>query len=86
MKTLLPLKQKVEFTGWKNMSKMCKRCDIETDIKDMEMKMGGLLCPKCRVVLYTPYVDEEYFIEFRRRNKEREDVGTDRKTSQQGSD
>ncbi len=55
------------------MSKECKKCNIVVDIKDMTMKMGGLLCPKCRVILYQPYLDEEYFEEYRRRQKEREE-------------
>ena len=25
------------------------------------LKMGGLLCEKCRVILKEPYVDAEYF-------------------------
>lgn len=29
--------------------------------------MGGLLCPKCRTILYQPYVDEEYLEEYLRR-------------------
>ena len=54
------------------MKTKCK-CGKTTDIKDMPMKMGGLLCPKCRVILFQPYVDEEYFEEYRRRQKEAED-------------
>lgn len=50
----------------------CK-CGKVSAIKDMPMKMGGLLCPKCRVILFAPYIDEEYFEEYRRRNKEREE-------------
>ncbi len=50
----------------------CKKCKTKTDVKDMDMKMGGLLCPKCRVILFQPYVDEEYFEEYRRRQAERE--------------
>lgn len=53
--------------------KDCKRCNIFVETKDMDIKMGGLLCPKCRVILFAPYVDEEYFEEYRRRNKEREE-------------
>jgi hypothetical protein len=52
-------------------TKTCK-CGTTTDIKDMPMKMGGLLCPKCRVILFQPYVDEEYFVEFNRRKEEHE--------------
>ena len=61
------------------MKTKCK-CGKETDIKDMVMKMGGLLCPKCRVILFQPYVDEEYFEEYRRRQKE-----TEAKDRQKGS-
>jgi hypothetical protein len=60
----------------------CPKCKTKTDIKDMDMKMGGLLCPKCRVILFQPYVDEEYFEEYRRRQKASE--GSD-KPRQEGT-
>lgn len=52
--------------------KECPDCKTVSDLKDMEMKMGGLLCPKCRVILYQPYVDEEYFDERVRRVREKD--------------
>jgi hypothetical protein len=33
------------------------------------LKMGGLICPKCRKIIYAPYVDKEFKIEFQRRAK-----------------
>lgn len=64
------------------MKTKCK-CGKTTDIKDMTIKMGGLLCPKCRVILFQPYVDEEYFEEYRRRKAIRE--AEEAKTGQEGS-
>lgn len=65
------------------------RCGATTDIKDMTMKMGGLLCPKCRVIIFQPYVDEEYFEEFMRRKKENDEKEaaeeSSSKTKQEGS-
>lgn len=45
----------------------CNKCQTVTDIKDMTMKMGGLLCPNCRRILFQPYVDPEFFEEYKRR-------------------
>lgn len=50
----------------------CKDCKTVTEIKDMPIKMGGLLCPNCRLILFQPYVDPEYFVELARRRKEQE--------------
>lgn len=33
------------------------------------LKMGGLICPKCRVIVYKPYRDKEFKVEFERRAK-----------------
>lgn len=44
-----------------------KSCRHETDPKKMTLKMGGLLCPKCRTIIYQPYVDKEYDKELKRR-------------------
>ncbi len=48
----------------------CTKCETVTDIKDMDIKMGGLLCPNCRRILFQPYVDKEYFEEYRRRQRQ----------------
>lgn len=64
------------------MTKQCPECKTTSDIKDMTIKMGGLLCPKCRLILFQPYVDEEYFEEFRRRQKTSEQ---DKANKQKGS-
>lgn len=45
-------------------------CGVITPIEKLEMKMGGLLCPECRTIIYQPYVDEEFFDERARRYKE----------------
>lgn len=50
--------------------KTCHKCGTANNYKDMIMKMGGLLCIKCHVILCEPYVDEEYFNERARRCKE----------------
>lgn len=50
--------------------KKCDKCSTTTDLKDMDMKMGGLLCPNCRVILFAPHVDSEYFDERARRYRE----------------
>lgn len=50
--------------------KTCHKCGTANNYKDMVMKMGGLLCTKCHVILCEPYVDEEYFNERARRYKE----------------
>lgn len=49
--------------------KECHRCNTVTNIKDMQMRMGGLLCPSCNVILYRP-IDEEFSNERARRYKE----------------
>lgn len=58
----------------------CEECDKTVDSKDMIMKMGGLLCPDCRTILLQPYVDDGYFEEMKRREKEKNGITT--KTSQ----
>lgn len=50
--------------------KECHKCGTVNDYKDMIMKMGGLLCTNCNVILCEPYSDEEYFNERARRYKE----------------
>lgn len=54
--------------------KECPKCKVDVNAKNMIVKMGGLLCPKCRTILYRPYVDKEYFKEVRRRRKESGDL------------
>lgn len=51
----------------------CNKCKTVTDIKDMPMKMGGLLCPECRTILIMPYADKEFFVEYERRQKEHQE-------------
>lgn len=53
-------------------TKYCNMCDTTSEIIDMDLKMGGLLCPSCKVILFAPYVDDEYFNEVRRRRKSEE--------------
>ena len=61
--------------------KACK-CGTTSELKDMIIKMGGLLCPKCRIILFQPYVDKEYFQEStRRRNQLEKDEKKDRQKS-----
>lgn len=38
-------------------------------IKDLTMKMGGLICPSCRIIMVHPYT-EIFNREWRRRNEE----------------
>jgi hypothetical protein len=54
------------------MKTRCPDCLTINNIENMTMKMGGLLCTKCRRILFQPYVDPEYFEEFRRRKEEAE--------------
>lgn len=49
---------------------ICEKCGTISEMKDLDMKMGGLLCPTCRVILFQPYVDKEYFHERNRRDSE----------------
>ena len=42
-------------------------CGAVINIKSLILKMGGLLCPHCNVIVYAPYVDSEYFKELERR-------------------
>lgn len=69
------------------MSVTCSKCAVTSEMKDLTIKMGGLLCPKCRVILFQPYVDEEYFEEFRRRKKEweKEEKAENSNGGQEGS-
>lgn len=53
--------------------KTCSKCGTVNNYKDMIMKMGGLLCTNCHVILCEPYVDEEYFNERARRAREPEE-------------
>ena len=56
---------------------ICEKCGTISEMKELEMKMGGLLCPTCRVILFQPYVDEEFFDERTRRARESEAVETE---------
>lgn len=57
------------------MTHECPKCKKSSELKDMNMKMGGLLCPGCRRIMFSPYVDKEYFEEYSRRKnlQEKED-------------
>ena len=46
----------------------CKRCDKEFEIKDLNIKMGGLLCPNCSLILINAGT-EVFNYEKLRRNK-----------------
>ncbi len=37
---------------------MKKPCKHETDPKKMTIKLGGLLCPKCRTIIHDAYSTE----------------------------
>ena len=50
----------------------CPGCNSVGYVKNMDIKMGGLLCEGCRRIIFAPYVDEIYFIELRRRRAESE--------------
>jgi Zn finger protein HypA/HybF involved in hydrogenase expression len=53
------------------MKHKCEHCNHKSYRKDMELRLGGLLCPKCRYIMFAPYdKDNIYFKELRRRNKE----------------
>lgn len=65
---------------------ICKDCGTISEMKDLEMKMGGLLCPTCRVILFQPYVDEEFFDERARRAREPEVVETETDSSGDGQE
>ena len=64
--------------------KECPECKTVTELKDMPMKMGGLLCPKCRVILFEPYRDEEFFDE--RARRAREPVQTEEDNQEDGQE
>lgn len=44
-------------------------CSGVININSLILKMGGLLCPHCNVIVYEPYVDSEYLKELERRTK-----------------
>ena len=47
----------------------CRPCKKDFKLEALTLKMGGLLCPKCCVILVWPY-QEVYWLEFeKRRNK-----------------
>jgi hypothetical protein len=54
------------------MKYQCDDCAKTGDVKELVIKMGGLICPSCRVIIYKPYVDDIYFKELERRRKEAE--------------
>lgn len=37
---------------------ICHRCNKEYKIKDTILKLGGLLCPNCSVILFSTYSKE----------------------------
>jgi hypothetical protein len=47
----------------------CEKCNIEHKISDLILKMGGLICPQCRVILVFPH-EKEFSEERKRRNKD----------------
>lgn len=49
---------------------MSNKCEINHKTmphNKLVLKLGGLYCPKCRIVIYAPYVDKEYKKELKRR-------------------
>lgn len=50
----------------------CLKCSTVSEFRDMIMKMSGLLCPKCRGILFQTSVGDEFFEEYTRRTKELE--------------
>lgn len=46
----------------------CHHCPDKalSKVKDLQIKLGGLICPKCNVILFYPY-DGVYIREFKRR-------------------
>lgn len=51
----------------------CPDCKIVSKLSGLPLKMGGLLCPKCRRILLSPK-SEIYDAELKRRNKEFESL------------
>lgn len=47
----------------------CERCNKGFELKILTMKMGGLLCPDCSVILFYPG-SREYNYELKRRREE----------------
>lgn len=47
----------------------CTKCSYKTNVDKLEIKMGGLICPKCRVILFYPGLDKEYSAELKRRRE-----------------
>lgn len=43
-------------------------CNSTIDLKDMILKMGGLLCPNCRIILFYPNTIE-FKTELKRRKE-----------------
>ena len=52
---------------------------------ETEIKMGGLLCGKCRVILKQPYVDPEYFEELARLRAKTEQMGKEETNADDGT-
>lgn len=48
----------------------CPDCNTRSPVKDLTIKMGGLLCPKCRRILVLPYHDLYRKELYRRREQE----------------
>lgn len=50
----------------KNQAIICTKCKTETPIAKLIMKMGGLICPNCRLVIFDARTTQ-FIKEFRRR-------------------
>lgn len=61
----------LEYQGSLNENCQCERCNKDFKLQDLTMKMGGLLCPECRIILFYPGT-REYSYEIKRRREERE--------------
>jgi hypothetical protein len=61
------LKQRAELTDLSKMDKIICKCELETTIENLILKMGGLICQDCRVIVFWPE-SKEYSEEFKRRS------------------
>lgn len=49
----------MEIGKWKMKPKsVCNDCKKEYKTKDIIIKLGGALCPHCRVILHLPFTKE----------------------------
>lgn len=58
----------LEFSKTLSTTYYCDKCEKEGECKDMTLKMGGLLCPDCRVIIFYPG-SKVFFNELRKRQE-----------------